>query len=92
MTFPSKKLLKSTKTIFSETLKVILNNCLIKTEFPNELKLADVTPILEKQHPSRDKNYKPVNVLLSVSKNFERILHRQVSSYVDQFLSIFLGG
>ena len=73
-------------------MKVIFNNCLVKTEFPNELKLADVTPILEKQHPSRAKNYKPVNVLLSVSKNFERILHRQVSSYVDQFLSIFLGG
>ena len=30
------KLLKSTKTICSETLKTIFNNCLIKAEFPNE--------------------------------------------------------
>ena len=43
------KLLKSTKTICSETLKTIFNNCLIKAEFPNELKLADVTPILKKK-------------------------------------------
>ena len=42
------KLLKSTKTICSETLKTIFNNCLIKAEFPNELKLTDVAPILKK--------------------------------------------
>ena len=43
------KLVKSTKTICSETLKTIFNNCLIKVEFPNELKLADVTPLLKKK-------------------------------------------
>ena len=42
------KVLKSTKTICSETLKTIFNNCLIKAEFPNELKLADITAILKK--------------------------------------------
>ena len=73
-------------------MKTTFNNCLIKAEFPNELKLADVTPILKKEDPSRAKNYRPVNVLPSVSKIFERILHRQVSSYVDQFLSTFMCG
>ena len=43
------KLLKSTKAICSETLKTVFNNCLIKAEFPNELKLGDVTPILKKK-------------------------------------------
>ena len=46
------KLLKSTKTICSETLKTIFNNCLIEAEFPNEVKLADATPILEKEDHS----------------------------------------
>ena len=73
-------------------MKAIFNNCLIKAKFPNELKLADVTPILKKKDPSRAKNYRPVRVLPSVSKTFERILHRLVSSYVDQFLSIFMCG
>ena len=31
-------------------------------------------------------------VLLSVSKIFERILHRLVSSYVDQFVPTFMCG
>ena len=84
------KLLKSPKTICSETLKTIFHNCLIKAEFPNEIKLADVNPILKKEDSSRAKNYKPVSVLPRVSKIFERILHRQISSYVDQFLSTFI--
>ena len=71
-------------------MKTIFNNCLIKAEFPNKLKLADVTQILKKEDPSRAKNYRPVSVLPSVSKIFERILHRQVSSSVDKFLSTFI--
>ena len=43
------KLLKSAKTIRSETLKTIFNNCLIKAEFPKELKPADVTLIIKKR-------------------------------------------
>ena len=43
------KLLKSTKTNCSETLKTIFNNCLIRAEFPNELKLAQVTNIKKKK-------------------------------------------
>ena len=39
------ELLTSTKVIFSEIFKTIFYKCLIKAEFPNELQLADVTPI-----------------------------------------------
>ena len=71
-------------------MKTIFNNWLIKAEFPNESKLAGGAPILKKEDPSRAKNYRLVSVLPSVSKIFERILYRQVSSYVDQFLSTFM--
>ena len=60
------KLLKYTKTICFDTLKTIFNNCLITAEFPNELKLADVTSILKKEDPSRAKDYSPVSLLHSV--------------------------
>ena len=63
----------------------MFNNYLIKAEFPKELKLGDVTKILKKGDLSRAKNYRIVGVLSSVSKIFERILQRQVSSYADQF-------
>ena len=56
----------------------------IKAEFPNKLKLADVPPIFKKV-PSPAKNYRPVSVLPTASKIFEKFLPRQVSSYVDKF-------
>ena len=42
--------------------------------FSNELKLADITPILEKDDSTLAKNYRPVTVLPCVSKMFERIM------------------
>ena len=53
--------------------------------FPNELKLADVTPVFLKKNPLKSKNYRPVSVLPVVSKIFERIMHKQMSLYVDNF-------
>ena len=50
-----------------------------------------MTPILKKKILWA-KNYRPDSVLPNVSKIFERILHRQVSSYVDQLLSTFMCG
>ena len=33
-------------------------------KFPNELKLADITPIFKKEESTMAKNYRPVSVLL----------------------------
>ena len=55
--------------------------------FPDELKRADITPVFKKDDPIKAKNYRPVKVLPWISKIFERLLHKQISFYVDQFLS-----
>ena len=39
-------------------------------EFPDELKLADVTPTYKKDDPNKSKNYRPASVLLVFSKVF----------------------
>ena len=38
------------------------------------------------------KNYRPVNVLPGVSKIPERLMHKQISFYIDQFLSLYMCG
>ena len=38
------------------------------------------------------KNYRPVSVLTTVSKIFERLMQKQISEYMNQFLSPFLCG
>ena len=52
---------------------------------PNELKLADVTPVYKKHDPNKSKNYRTVRIMLVVSKVFEKIMHDQISQYINSF-------
>ena len=56
------------------------------------LKLAEVTPVCKKKDPFNKENYHPVSVLLHVSKNFEKIFHEQISSYMEPRFSHLLCG
>ena len=38
------------------------------------------------------KNYRPVSVLPRVSQIFERLMHKKISFYIDQFLSSYMCG
>ena len=67
--------------------EIVLNHC-----FPDNLKLADITPIFKKDDSTLAKNYRPVSVLPCASKLFERIIQKQLMSYVDKHLSPYLCG
>ena len=79
------KILKISRNSCSETLKALFSKTVLTGTFPNELKLADVTPVFKKENPLKSKNYRPVSVLPVVSKIFERIMHKQMSLYIDIF-------
>ena len=64
----------------------------MQKSFPNELKLADITPILKRDDSTLAKNYRPVSVLPCVSKMFERIMQKHIFQYIEKFLSPFLCG
>ena len=59
---------------------------------PQNLKLADITPVYKKKDPTLVENYRPVSVLPTVSKVFERIIQKQFSSFINGFLSPYLCG
>ena len=52
--------------------------------FPNNLKVADITPIFKKGDSTLEKNYRPVSILPVVSKIFERIMQKQISNYIEK--------
>ena len=63
------------------------------SEVPDELKLAEVTVTFKKKDdPTKSKNHSPVNVLPTVSKVFERIMHRLMSIFVEKVLSPYVCG
>ena len=78
-------ILKSTADIH---LSFSINLSMEKGCFPEELKLAEVSPIFKKKDDLDKENYKPVSVLPHVSKVFERIMHHQIYGYMkDKYRS-----
>ena len=60
--------------------------------FPDELKAAEVTPILTKSNDSDKKNFRHVSVLPHLSKVFERVMYIQTESFMECKLSKLLTG
>ena len=56
------------------------------------LKLADFTPVQKKSDPTLVSNFRPISVLPTMSKVFERLMHHQVSVHIDKHLLSFLCG
>ena len=52
---------------------------LLNKNFPENLKLADVTPVFKKKDKSFVENYRPVSVLPTISKIFEWIMQKQIT-------------
>ena len=88
----SSKILRASKESCSEILAELLNNTLLTSSFPTKLKVADVSPVFQKDNLLKTKNYRPVSVLHVASKTFERLLHKQMTLCVDCFLSPYLCG
>ena len=59
-------------------------------EFPDEFKLAEVTTPFKKDNPTKSKNYRPLSVLPTVSKVFERLMHMEMSIFVEKVSSLYM--
>ena len=53
-----------------------INDKMNNSKFPYELKLEEVTVTFKEDDPTKQKTDRPVSVLSTVSKLFERIMHR----------------
>ena len=86
------KILARSADIVSEFLAEIYNSSINHNDFPQSLKLADVKPIHKKDERTLMNNYRPISLLPSVSKIFERNMYTQILSYIERFLSPYLFG
>ena len=57
-----------------EPLKYLFNLSIVKGIFPDDLKLAKVTPIYKADNSSKISNHRPISVLQCFSKMLERIM------------------
>ena len=68
------QILKSSKNIISQSLADIFNASLKSSIFPDDLKIAKVAPIFKEGDRDNMTNYRPISVLCTVTRVFERLL------------------
>ena len=86
------KILLETSDICVPFLKTIYNNSKYRSNFPDSLKYAEISPIYKKGENTKKENYRPISILPCISKLFERDMYNQKYSYMDQHLSPHLCG
>ena len=87
------KILKEMRHIVSKPLAEIWNTELIKNKtFSNKLKLGDITPLFKALQNSNVKNYRPITILVVISKIFEKIMDKQSNHFIERVLSNYLCG
>ena len=86
------KLIKSNKDLFSHFIYHNFNNSLFSSNFPSNLKAADVLPTHKKKDKSDIENYRPISILPTLSKIYERCMYDQMYKYFDQILSKYQCG
>ena len=68
------------------------NDSILSNKFPEQLKKADITPAHKKDATTKKENYRPVSILPSISKIFERNMSDQICTYMNNHLSKYLCG
>ena len=69
-----------------------LNRGLEVGNFPCTIKLASVTPVYKKDNRPVKGNYRPVSILPSISKVFERCVYKQMFQFFEGIISKYQCG
>ena len=75
------KVLKDTADIIAPSLTDIFNFAVTTKVFPNDLKVGKVAPAFKSGDRDNLNNYRPISVLPTVARVFEKILYGQVYYY-----------
>ena len=65
-----------------------INKFILTKSFPDELKVADVTPVFTKDDANNKTNFRPISLLPMISKIFERVLLDQIEKFAEKYLII----
>ena len=84
----SNKLLKFVICGIVKPLPIIINQMLSVGIFPDVLKISKVIPLYKKDDPVNFSNYRPISLLPSISKIFEKFIFKQFSDYLEKKMTL----
>ena len=78
-------LLKKIANIIKPALALIINQSLCTGIFPSKLKIAKVLPLYKNKGDCHlFDNYRPISLLPTISKIFEKVVHKQLYEYFTE--------
>ena len=79
----SSYILKDAFTTLVDKLVICFNLSFSSGLFPDEWKLAKITPLHKGGHKNQINNYRPISLLPLPGKLIEKIMHKRITSYLD---------
>jgi hypothetical protein len=76
------KILKNSIHYIVSPLSYIINRLVTTGIFPDRLKFAEVKPIYKKGHKNNISNYRPISLLTSFSKIFEKVIYNRLYKHL----------
>ena len=86
------KILKEYGNLYCDNLTNCYNTCTENGEFPDSLKMSDVSAAYKKKSKTDKGNYRPLSKLPNVSKLFVRVMHDDISGFFSDKFSPLLSG
>ena len=79
----SNNLLKRMQDIIIKPLTILINQTLLTSYFPEQLKISKVKPLFKTGDSAQLSNYRPISLLPSISKVYEYVLFNQLFNYMN---------
>ena len=79
------KIIKLCPQIFAQNLVIIFNRYIDLGEYPSGMKLAKVIALYKKSSKCDPNNYRPISLLSCFNKLFERLICRQLYSFLTKY-------
>ena len=77
----SSRVLKLSAAVISPSLTSIFNQSILTGIFPNDWKIARITPIFKSEAKDEMTNYRPISVISVVAKIAEKLIYNQIYNY-----------
>ena len=85
----SNKVLKGITNSIKEPLNIIFNKSMEEGVFPTEMKKADTVPLYKSKAKDEKNNYRPISLLLTMSKILEKVVYKRTYKFLTKFEQIY---
>ena len=85
----SNVMLKSIIPAISIPLSIVFNQSILTGKFPHKMKQAEVVPLYKGKNMDLVVNYRPISLLITISKLLEKVVYRHVYSFLEKYDILF---